>query len=231
MTDPAIPERRTPRLIFDIGGVLAEDLGERLFPRIAEELGLSPETAEAERKRLWARYATLPARTRQQLEEYEREHWQSFAEQAGLRFNETFLRQMLRLTEQCIRPVPGMRKLIRDLHHSGVPLAICSNQTAFWARRLTQSLELEEVIPPHRIVFSCDEETRASKRSESGRMFSAVLHSLGEPPPESCWLIDDRWPNLQRAAEFGIRGVFIPPQCGFTCDYLTSLLRQFRLGL
>ncbi len=231
MSQPPDASAAGPHLIFDIGGVLAEDLAERLFPRIAGELGIPLETAEEERRRLWAQYAYRPATMARQRAEFEQEHWRSFAARTGLRYTPQFLEQMLQATTESIVPVPGMRELLVDLHERGVSLAICSNQTAFWADRLTESLQLEDVVPPQRIVFSCDPETRASKRSVSGRMFTQVLRTLEQPPPESCWLIDDRWPNLQRAAESGIRGIFVPPQCGFTSTYLRSLLGHLGLNV
>lgn len=231
MTRPEISESGVPHLIFDIGGVLAEDLAERLFPRIAEEHGIPLETAEAERRRLWSEYAYRPVADAQQRADFEREHWRSFAEHTGLPFTEELHRRIEQATAESIVPVPGMRDLLDDLHHRGIPLAICSNQTAFWAHRLTESLRLEEVVPRERIVFSCDAETQASKRDESGRMFRHMLQLLREPRPGESWLIDDRWPNLQRAADFGIRGILVPPQCGFTSRYLRTLLRQLGLEL
>lgn len=210
--------------VFDIGGVIAPDLGEYLFEEVARRYGLDRELAQSVFRALWKTYAHQPATDQEHADQLEHRFWEDAAMLLGIRSIEQFILAMIDLTPQFIGALPGMLELLAECREQELPLAVLSNQTAFWKNRLVDQLELKRFFNPQQMVFSCD--ARASKSSPGHEMFHSLHSTLGQPPRGTMVLLDDRAHNLQQAIEFGCgAGILVPPLPDFIATYLRNLLR------
>lgn len=218
----------TKAVIFDIGGVLAYDVWEHLL--LDKEEGIATlhqfnnQAVWEYGKVLWEEFAYLPADNENERKMLEAAYWNKFSEKFSLpRPPEYFIN----LSDNFIRPVEGMIPLLEKLKSNGVALAICSNNIEFWLHRQMEKLTLERFFRPENVISSC--KVGVSKSSPNYEMLRAVINSLDGIAPSSCLFIDDRWPNIQRALEFGMKGIIFPAESKHGSTYLSALLNAMGL--
>ena len=127
-------------LIFDIGGVLAYDVWEHLLldgeSGVVSRYGLRQDVVRQIGKELWAEFAYQKPNDPNRWQDQEAEYWQTFVQRLRLlQPADAFIN----LTDQFIRPIPGMTELLDRLSARGIPMALCSNNTEFWFRRQWES--------------------------------------------------------------------------------------------
>lgn len=195
-------------VIFDIGGVLVEDVWEHLlldddgvgsrFPQL--------DLSELQRigKVLWDAFAYVPEgpNTWQELEE---RYWKIFIQY----FKESLPEDVrpadfIQMTDSFIRPIKGIKQILEQLQSQGIKLAICSNNNEFWFRRQMDKLGLYGFIHPNRVILSC--RIGASKSNPNFEMFHTVTYALGIPKAHSVF-VDDRKSNIERAKQCGMIGI------------------------
>lgn len=195
--------------IFDIGGVLAEDVWEHLFldPDRGISARFSLDRLEVERvgSMLWHSFAYLPETKENNWKQLEQLYWESFI---------TYFRgdlppkisttDFIELTDDFIRPIKGMRPILEKLKSDRLGLAICSNNNEFWFKRQMTKLKLGRFFKPAKVVLSC--RVGFSKSSPGLEMFKATVNAVAVPK-HKCLLIDDRADNVERAREFGIQSL------------------------
>lgn len=215
-------------VVFDIGGVLAYDVWEHALldeeMGIAARFGIDPDEAEATGQELWERYAYTPATAEVDWQALELDYWQQLIRRLELPAD---ARQLIAYSDQFVRPVEHMIDLVTELHQAGIGLAICSNNNEFWFERQMARLGIRALFAPDAIVLS--NWIGVSKSSPAYEMFQAVENALGIDRG-NCIFIDDRWPNIVRAAEFGMPGIWFPPHSEHGASYLRVLFANLRFG-
>jgi HAD superfamily hydrolase (TIGR01509 family) len=209
-------------IIFDIGGVLAEDVWEHLL--LDEKIGvadlyhLDRQHVRKIGKELWNIFAFRSLRNGESWESLEKDYWTAFIEKSGISAR---VNDLIQITDAFIKPVSGMLELLERLHSEGIGLAICSNNTEFWFHRQMEKLGLHKLFCPEKIILSCRIGT--SKSSPLYEMFKTAVESL-QVDRTNCLFIDDRNENIQRAIEFGLTGILFP-------SHSASSLNDFKLAL
>lgn len=200
-------------VIFDIGGVLAEDVWEHLLPcrkksgGVRDRFGLDPDLVDRVGVLLWAAFAHTPEGQRTTWRELERRYWDLFIQffwrkspAAGASIDE-----FIELTDKYIKLVdPGIPALVESLQSRGLKLGVCSNNNEFWFRRQFGTLKLFRYFPPEGIVLSC--RVGFSKSSPGYEMFDAAAKALNVPH-SSCIFVDDREPNIELANARDMKGI------------------------
>jgi len=214
-------------VVFDIGGVLAYDVWEHLLlddqRGVARLHDLDPDEVRKAGQVLWKRFAYLTGMREDNWRELEEEYWRLFIEQFHL---STPISEFVQLTEEFIKPVKGMPRLLEDLRSEGIDLAVCSNNTEFWFQRQRRKLDLDQFFDPARVILS--NRVGFSKSSSGLEMFQAVVSAL-QTAKESCLLVDDREPSIRQAVKFGLTALTFPSHCEHGHQYLRALLRQMNV--
>ncbi|MBI1975352.1 MAG: HAD family phosphatase [Parcubacteria group bacterium] len=215
--------KQVQAVCFDIGGVLTGDAWEPMFldepGNLADRYSLNREEVRSFVHGLFCEFArdrvaeSYPANAGV----LEREFWQRAKQGLGLPLS---VDALIRMSASFVRPVLGMRELLRELRVNGIQLAICSNAAEFTFKKQSECLRLDFFIPPQNVILSC--RLGVFKDSQGGEMFQAVLSALGLLA-EECIFVDDRAENVERALRFGMTGILFPRAAWFGADYLRKI--------
>lgn len=200
-------------VIFDVGGVLADDIWEHLLPcrdkvgGIRDKFGLNKEEVHKIGKLLWGVFAHTPEVPRATWRDLERRYWKLFINffwprepPAGASIDE-----FIQMTGRYIKMVdPEMPNLLGTLLTRGISLGVCSNNNEFWFRRQFSQLNLYQYFSPSKVILSC--RVGASKSSKGYEMFHAAVDAMNVHKSRCCF-IDDRPENIDRATTFGLKGI------------------------
>ena len=200
-------------VIFDIGGVLADDVWEHLLPArdkqggIAEKYGLDKEQVHKVGELLWQAFAYRPESHENSWRELERQYWDLFIKffwgksaPEGVSIDE-----FIEMTNRFINPVDAqVLCFLEELRLKGIRLGICSNNNEFWFRRQMDKLKLHRYFSPSKIILSC--RIGVSKSSKRYEMFHAAVKAMGLPHSK-CAFVDDREDNVKFAEDCGMKGI------------------------
>ncbi|MBU4332469.1 HAD-IA family hydrolase [Patescibacteria group bacterium] len=212
-------------VIFDIGGVLAHNVWDHLLLDDNGVMSRFPQLHKAELERigkvLWDAFGYVPEypNTWQELEE---RYWKMF-----IRYFKGYLPEtakpddFIQMTDSFIRPILGMKSVLKKLQLKGIKLAICSNNNEFWFRRQMDQLGLWRFFDSDNVILSC--RIGVSKSSPRFEMFHAALSALSLPG-DNCIFVDDREGNIERARQCGMQGILF-----LEAEQLDSKLKK--LGL
>ena len=203
-------------VIFDVGGVLAQDVWEHLLldqsapgqpVGIASLHGLQGDLVERVGKLLWEAFAYAPETNRNDWRQLEKRYWKTFIEFFWGKTppDGASVDSFIAMTGKFIRPIPGMDDVLKRLQSQGYGLALCSNNNEFWFRRQMAELRLHRFFSPDKTILSC--RIGVAKSSRGFEMFHAAADSLSVPPSQ-CAFVDDRQGNVDRAKELGMQGLF-----------------------
>lgn len=174
-------------VIFDFGGVLAEEGFREGLIAIARKNGLDPEPF---RKRADDLIHESGYVTGKSSESY---FWSVLREQTGITGTDQELRTEI-LARFVLRP--PMIESAKNLRSAGFITAILSDQTD-WLEELDQSMRFLEYF---QCVFNS---YRLGKSKRDPSIFSDVCAAIGTDPAESLF-IDDNIENIKRAAGEGL---------------------------
>ena len=200
-------------VIFDIGGVLAEDVWEHLLPSrnraggIRDKFGLDRDQVHKVGTLLWEAFAYTPERPRATWRELERRYWELFIRFFWEKFppQGASVDEFIDMTERYIKLVdPGMPALLESLQSRGVRLGVCSNNNEFWFRRQFESLKLFRYFSQSGIILSC--RIGVSKSSPGYEMFDAAVRAM-DTTQANCVFVDDRTDNIRLAKARGMKGI------------------------
>ena len=184
-------EKKIIRLVlFDFGGVIAEEGFYRGILAIAEDSGLQPDTFFRIAEDLIHRTGYVTGRST------EAAYWAAVREKTGIIRTDTYLREQI-LSRFVVRPV--MLSLADRLRASGRNVSILSDQTDWLdeiERRTPFFSHFDRVFNSYHL--------RKSKRDEG--IFTEVCSCLGVRPAEALF-IDDNADNIARAAGRGLRTI------------------------
>ena len=191
----------TQAVVLDVGGVLARDMWEPMFDDFAARYGLDREELHETGRLLWETFAYVPETPANTGRDMERRYWDLFLRMCKVPLS---VEALIELTDRYVVPVPGMRPILEQLQARGTRLVICSNNNEIWWPRQADKLELARFFPAQNLILSS--RVGAPKDSPRLEMFRAVVAAAGVPAA-SCFFVDDRAPNVERARTFGLDAV------------------------
>lgn len=211
-------------VVFDIGGVLAFDIWEHAFldteRGLAAVLNLPRDEVKQVGLKMWEDFAYRSALSDEEIYTLEHEYWQHFIGHFQLKKPIDFF---LARAEEFIRPVENMLPLVQKLKKNKIELAICSNNTEFFHKRLSEKLKLMDTFDPEKEVLSS--RIGFSKTSPNFEIFRQVEQVVSAERRETL-LVDDRVINVERAIEFGMNAILFPVASEKGADYLERLFTQ-----
>jgi len=175
-------------IVFDLGGVLFENIQEFFLPDLARRWGRDPEQFLAlgyRHGKSWGLGQTS-----------EDDYWRGILADAGL--SPDLLPALIAETSSYIRPIPESWDLVRTLP-ACLRLGILSNTTAEWVRRLRAVEDWAGRFDPVLLSY----ELGLCKPDSA--IFALLLRRL-KLPGARILFVDDREDNLAAAAAHGIRG-------------------------
>ena len=104
---------------------------------------------------------------------------------------------VLRLLRQPIEPLPGVRRLIGELRHRAVPIAVASTSLRAWVDATLRGLDLEGAFG---VVVSASEVANGKPAPD---LFLAAAARLGVPP-DHCLAVEDTGPGIAAAKAAGM---------------------------
>lgn len=176
-------------VVFDIGGVLMENIQEFYLPDLAREHGLDGEQL----LRIGYRHGDAWGLGQATEEDY----WRGILADAGLAPG--LLPMLVARTAAYVKPIAETWSLVEALNPR-LRRGILSNTTWEWIHRIRAAVPLDERFDP--IVLSCD--VGACKPGPA--IYGHLLGRL-DLPPAAVLFVDDREENLTAAAAAGIEGV------------------------
>lgn len=182
-------------LLFDLDDTLYTnasglfgELGQRIEAWLAQAFSLSPEAAHTLRREYHARYGTTMTGLLRHHPGADVEDYLEVVHQIDV--------------AQYLAPDPALGAMLGRLPVSKL---IFTNGIASWAERILAQLDVREHF--ERIVDVRDVGYLAKPRPEAYTRLLALL----QVPGAACVLLDDQRPNLQTAAQFGMRTVLVRP--------------------
>ncbi len=211
--------------IFDIGGVLANDVWEHLLlddqKSVAAIYKLDRELVRSVANELWKHYAyVIRSESWQELEE---EYWTRLSQLLGMSVRVSELKSR---TADFIKPVEGMAVLLGELRSKGVGLAVCSDYTKFWYHHQAERIALNKYVPDEKVVLSCY--VGKPKSSLGFEIFSEAVKKLGIEK-EKCVFVDDRCEKVVHALHYGFTGILFPSESPCGAKYLRALFERMNL--
>ena len=188
-------------ILFDFGGVLAEEGFQEGLCAIARSQGLNP--AVVHQAGMDAVYDTGYALGRGS----EADFWCEMRQRTGIVGDDASLTgEILNRFE----PRPGMFAAVRALRRRRVMVVILSDQTD-WLERLDRrdgfSDEFDQVFNSYRL----------GKGKRDPSVFDDTLRTLGVAPSEALF-VDDMPGNVARAAARGLRTILFQDEAGFLAE-------------
>jgi HAD superfamily hydrolase (TIGR01509 family) len=136
---------------------------------------------------------------------------------------------VLRLLQRPVEPLPGVRPLIGELRHRGVPIAVASTSLRAWVNATLRGLDLEGAF---NAVVSASEVANGKPAPD---LFLAAAERL-DVPPDRCLVVEDTGPGIAAAKAAGMFAVqlraastALPPLPD--ADLVLDSLADFNLSL
>lgn len=207
-------------IIFDLDGVLwdGEPLYHEAFNLILEPFGVCVSDDD---------YSQIIGLSVEAAWDWVRRRFDLKASPDGMlrAYNEA----VLRLLQQPVEPLPGVRALIDALHQRGVPMGVASASLRPWVDATLRGLGLQDTFDA---VVSASE-VRSAKPAPD--LFLAAAARLGVPP-ERCLVVEDTGPGIAAAKAAGMFAVqlraastALPPLPD--ADLVLESLTEFDLSL
>jgi putative hydrolase of the HAD superfamily len=177
-------------ILFDFGGVLAEEGFREGLKAIAKEKGLAPEGFYKISADLVYRTGYITGGCD------EHSYWNAVRKKTGVKGDDHELREEI-LKRFKLRP--EMTSLVEKIKSSGLLVAILSDQTN-WLD------ELDKRIPFHHRFNYVFNSYHLKKTKRDPSIFKEVCSLLGVRPEEVLF-VDDNMENVKRAASQGLRAI------------------------
>jgi putative hydrolase of the HAD superfamily len=187
-------------VIFDIGGVLFENIQEFFLPDLARRHGLDPDHVLS----LGYRHGAAWGLGRSSEEDY----WRGILSDAGLDLG--LLPSLVEETSIYIRPIPQTWEVVNSLPPD-LRIGILSNTTWEWTRRLLETHDWAHRFDP--VLLSCE----LGLCKPDPAIYRCLLDRLGLPGAQVLF-VDDREDNLAAAAALGIAGHLFVDQAGLRSE-------------
>jgi putative hydrolase of the HAD superfamily len=178
-------------IMFDFGGVIAEEGFVKGMEEIAKKCGLDPKVVVEAATDILYDSGYICGKTA------EKEFWSAFKKRFSLdNYSDEELREEV-LRRFVIRP--WTLDLIRTLRSSDIKVVLLTDQTN-WIE------EINEETPFYDMFDHVFNSYRLGKCKHDGTIFKEILNILGVDPKDII-LVDDRRRNITLAEEYGIKGI------------------------
>jgi len=144
-------------------------------------------------------------------------------------FLRAYSEAVLKLLEQPVEPLPGVRPLIDELRRRGIPIAVASASLSRWVDATLRGLRLEDTFGA---VVSASEVENAKPAPD---LFLTAAQRL-DVPPGDCLAVEDTPPGIAAAKAAGMFAVqlraastALPPLAD--ADLVIDSFSQFDLSL
>ena len=201
MTDPFMKPCTVAAILFDFGGVLAEEGFRNGLLSIARRNQLEPEPFAKTGFEIVFKVGYVIGRSDEST------FWQALREQTGIRDNDDTLRKEI-LSHFRLRA--WMIELVKQLKQHNVSLAILSDQTNW----------LDELDNEHRFFQFFDHVFNSyhmGKSKKDSSLFDDVLRSLRTDASHALF-VDDHEGNIQRAKQRGLHTILYSDPESFRSD-------------
>lgn len=180
--------------IFDFGNVIAEFDPIKLTMPYVEDKTLCEAVSEVAFDRLYWDRLDSGDITDDEVREGIRSRLEGKLADMGCRAYDNWVNTMT--------PIPGMHRLIKDIHNSGGKLYLISNISTYFAESYTKVPWIKEVLDRFDgIVLSAV----VGLTKPNGDIFEYLLDKY-ELKPEECIFVDDNAGNIDGAEGVGIKG-------------------------
>lgn len=188
-------------VLFDYGGVLAEEGYKASMADLAHATGKEPETIK--RIAFDLAYATgfNTGKIREQ------EFWKIFREASGIEGDDAFLTAFVL---KCFVLRPFMLSLVKNLRKKGVKTAILSDQT-HWLDELN---DRDDFFKYFDHVFNSFHEGMTKREAA---YFKKALEWFGKTP-EQVLFVDDHAPHIERARSLGMDAILYTEEKEFRTE-------------
>ena len=103
--------------------------------------------------------------------------------------------------ERLLPPDPELRTMLASIN---IPRVIFTNAHGEYAKRVLQQLGIMDLISQIIDILALDFSNKPEPEA-----YRRALTLAGNPSAETCLLVDDRYPNLAAASEFGMTTVLV----------------------
>ncbi|MBL7059304.1 HAD hydrolase-like protein [Candidatus Pacearchaeota archaeon] len=175
-------------ILFDIGGVICEDIEKHMMKSISEEYKIDYSLVMEVRGKWWDLYACNKIS--------EEEYWKGFLKDVGIeddysKFVNLPYKKYIKLKESML---PLLEKLSKKYK-----LFIVSDHSINWWNFANEKFKISQYFEEEFFSFNYK-----SLKSE-GKLFEEILKKVKK---EDCLFIDNSRENLKVAEKFGIEGVY-----------------------
>ena len=196
-------------VVFDIGGVIYEDIWETVFLKpgtgISEIFNIDSKFVTEVCIDLWKKYAVLSTNC-YSWKKLEREYWAEAIDRLGLSWS---INKCIKNSTQFIEPIIGMNEIINLLADKNVCLGVCSNQTAFWFERQLSISQGLKKIDRRNMILSF--EHGITKEANKNKLFELLVSRIQVSPDEILY-IEDRPEHHLAAIEYGFQSLLFNKQ-------------------
>lgn len=208
MNKPRMISNPITAVLFDFGGVLAEEGFRNGLREIADQQGLRTDTiVEAGMQAVYDSGFVLGTGS-------ESDFWALMRQRTGIRGDDNAL--TLKILKGFV-PRPGMIQLVKELRSKGYLTGILSDQT-HWLDELDENYHFSDTFSH---IYNS---YYLGKGKRDRTLFQDVANEL-EIPPDSILFIDDDWGNVKRAEESGFRVIHFIDETSFRVT-LEEMLRS-----
>ncbi len=189
-------------VVFDIGGVVFEDIWEGIFFQkstgILDLFDLNAQQLNRVCRNCWDRFAVMSLGS-DPWEMLEVKYWKDILRDIQIPWS---VEECIEYSQRFIIPIPGVDDLINLLVKNRTQLGICSNQTAFWFERQLAVSKTLRFIDRKNMALSFEQ--GATKGQKNNLLFKVVLDSFNCQPAEIIY-IEDRIKHQQDSSDFGFK--------------------------
>lgn len=178
-------------VLFDLGGVLTPDPYETILLHeekgIGRNLDMSVSEVVSRVSHVWEKYSVLPGAQ-------ESDFWNEISAALGVR---TDAGEIQVVRQEVVIANPDAIPAFELLRQHGISIGIISDNTAFFYPYQAQILSLGHYTDPSLLFLSQEKQMR-----KSNGLFALAASSID---PASTLIVDDRTPNLEKAAAAGFQ--------------------------
>lgn len=189
-------------VVFDIGGVIFEDVWERIFFQqtvgLSDLFDLNLEQANKVCIDSWGRFS-VTSLDAESWETLEVNYWSEILSNLQIPWS---IQECIEYSQKFITPIPGIGELIALIDESHIQIGVCSNHTAFWFERQMAVSRGLRLINRSNMVLSFEQ--GCTKDQKNYYLFHKVVDFLNCRPEEVIY-IEDRLKHQQSAEKFGFR--------------------------
>ena len=215
-------------VVFDIGGVIFDDIWENLFldPEngLRTKFNLDFKRVNSVCRNEWDSFAIKNSINNRWVD-VEYEYWTNITHRLAIDWP---VENCIEYSKKFINKKPGVSEIIELLTESGINIGICSNQTAFWFNRQLNVSSALSLIDRKNMALSF--ERGVPKGENNNQLFRHLLSSFKCSASDIIY-IEDRIKYQNIAKEFGFNLIPVEEDDNEISINIINRLKQFGISL